>query len=321
MNSIKSFTLNLEDLKFVHQGLARPESILAEKDGTLWTDDSRGSLTRINADGKMTTVGTIGGEPNGFALAADGHFYIPNIGDGNVYKMDKDGNHEIFLSEIDGKPLGAPNYVFIDSKDRLWISISSRELPWFKTINTPTPDGYIILVDDNGPRIIADGIYFPNEIRMNEDETFLYVAETMKARMIRYPVNQDGSLGEMEVFGPENLGEGGYIDGFTFDADGNVWVTTIIRNGIGLITPDGDYHVVFEDVNQVALDAAIKAMENGVMSPELMFACVGSTVQFPVSITFGGEDLKTVYLGSLAMPHMVTFQSPIAGLKMRHWDD
>lgn len=319
MRSIKSFTLSLDDLKFVHSGLARPESVLAEKDGTLWTDDSRGSLTRIDPDGTMTTVGSIGSEPNGFALAADGSFYIPNIGDGNIYKMDKNGNHELFMSEIDGKPLGAPNYVFIDSKDRMWISISSRSNPWFLAVNAPRPDGCIILVDENGARIVADGIYFPNEVRMNADETYLYAAETMKARMIRYPVAEDGSLGEMELFGPENLGEGGYVDGFTFDADGNIWVTTIIRNGVGIITPDGDYHVVFEDVNEPAIAAAVEAMAAGTLSPELMFACVGPRIQFPVSVTFAGDDLKTVYLGSLAMPYLVTFRSPVAGLPMRHW--
>jgi len=55
------------------------------------------------------------------------------------------------------------------------------------------------------------------------------------------------------------------------------------------------------------------------LTPEAMFACVGPTLQFPSSVTFAGPDLRTVYLGSLAMPHLVTFESPVPGLPMRHW--
>ena len=319
MTDIKNFTLDLSELEFVHSGLARPESVIAEPDGTLWTSDNRGAVTRIDPDGTMQTIGTIGGETNGLAMDAEGNIYIAHIGDGNIYKMDRQGNHEIILSEIDGKPLGAANYVFIDSKDRLWISISTRALPWFVAAAAPRPDGYIILMDEKGPRIVADGIYFTNEIKMDADEKYLYVAETMGRRVLRYPVNEDGSLGEQEVFGPDDLGEGAYVDGITLDAEGNVWVVLVIRNGLGVITPDGDYHVVFEDVNQPALEQAVALVEQNALTPEAMFACVGQTLQFPASLTFAGPDLRDVYMGSLAMPHLVKFRSPVPGLPMRHW--
>jgi len=319
MGTLDSFTLELDDLKVTHSGLIRPESILAEPDGTLWTDDSRGSLSRIDLDGTITTIGSIRSEPNGFALADDGYFYIPNIGNGKVYKMDKQGNHSVFLEQIEGHDLGAVNYVFIDSQNRTWISVSSREIPWFNSINDPRPDVYIIVIDEKGPRIVADGIFFTNEIRMNADESYLYAAETMKSRILRFKVADNGSLGEAEVFGPDGICEDGYIDGFTFDNEGNIWVTQIVRNGIGIINTEGEYHTVFEDLNQPALDAALEAIKAKTLTPASLFACVGPRVQFPVSITFAGEDLKTVYIGSLAMPHLLSFRSPIAGLKMNHW--
>lgn len=320
MSSIKDFTLDLAELQFVHEGLSRPESVLAEKDGTLWASDNRGGVTRIDPDGTMQTIGSIGGDPNGLAMDSEGNIYIANIEDGKIYKMDRAGNAEVILSEIDGQPLGAANYVFIDSRDRLWISVSTRALPWFVSVAAGLEDGYIILLDENGPRIVADGIRFTNEIRMDAAEKYLYAAETMGRRILRYPVQPDGSLGEAELFGPADLGEGGYPDGFTFDAEGNIWVTLIIRNGVGIITPDGDFHMVFEDVNEAALATATGLIEQKALTPEAMFACVGPTLQFPASLTFAGPDLKTVYLGSLAMPHLVKFQSPVPGLPMRHWE-
>ncbi|MBP8001877.1 MAG: SMP-30/gluconolactonase/LRE family protein [Chloroflexi bacterium] len=319
MSSVKTFMLDLSDLEFVHSGLARPESIIAEKDGTLWCSDNRGSVTRIDPDGTQTTIGTITGETNGLAMDKEGNFYIAHIGNGNIYKMDRQGNHEVILSEIEGRPLGSANYVFIDSQDRLWISISSRDIPWFVACAAPRPDGYIILWDEQGPRIVADGLYFTNEIRLNADESYLYAAETMMCRIVRYKVNEDGSLGPQEEVAPGHLGEGRYVDGFTFDADGNLWVTTVISNGLGIITPDGDFHMVFEDRNEGALNNATEKINASALQPMDMYACVGATLQFPASVTFAGPDLQTVYLGSLAMPHLVKFHSPVPGLPMRHW--
>jgi sugar lactone lactonase YvrE len=316
--SIKDFTLELSDLTFVFSGLSRPESIIAEKNGTLWTSDNRGGVTRIDPDGSMRTIGAIGGDTNGLAMDGEGNLYIAHIEHGKIYKMDRDGNHTVILDAIDGQPLGAANYVFIDSKDRLWISISTRSIPWFIAAAAPRPDGYIILIDEKGPRIVADGIYFTNEVRMDADEKFLYAAETMGNRVLRFPVLEDG-LGEAEVFGPSQFDLGGYPDGITFDAQGNLWVTHIIRNGLGVITPDGDYHLVFEDVNLPAVESAVNLVEQNALTPEAMFACVGPHIQFPASITFAGPDLRTAYLGSLAMPHLVRFESPVPGLPMRHW--
>lgn len=318
MRSIEDFTLAPSELRFVGQNLSRPESVIAEKDGTLWVSDNRGGATRIDPSGTQTLVGEMGGDPNGLAMDIAGDLYIANIGDGNVYKLRRDGAEEIVLSEINGQPLGSPNFVFIDSQDRLWISISSRVLPWFPAVSQPRPDGYIVLINDKGPHIVADGLWFVNEIRMDANEEYLYAAETMARRIVRYPVMENG-LGECEVVPPGDLGFGAYVDGFTFDAEDNLWVTTIVRNGLVIITPDGDYHTVFEDVNAAALNQAVAKIEDNALTPEDMFACVGPRIQFPASVTFGGSDLKTVYLGSLAMPHLATFQSPVPGLPMRHW--
>jgi gluconolactonase len=50
-----------------------------------------------------------------------------------------------------------------------------------------------------------------------------------------------------------------------------------------------------------------------------MAMAAGSTLQFLTSIAFGGPDLRTVYVGSLGMNRLPTFQSPVAGLAMYHW--
>lgn len=59
--------------------------------------------------------------------------------------------------------------------------------------------------------------------------------------------------------------------------------------------------------------------ESVVAEPQDMLAAAGPTLQFPTSVCFTGEDLRTVYVGSLAMPRLPTFRSPVRGLPMSHW--
>src|SRR5712692_1043316 len=129
----------------------------------------------------------------------------------------------------------------------------------------------------------------------------------MMSRIIRFRVQSDGSLTDKEVFGPDGLGVGAAVDGFAFDKDGNVWVTTVLRNGVGIITSDGDYHVVFEDANEPLLATFAEKIASGTAEPADMAASVGKTLQLVTSVTFGGPDLRTVYVGSLAMSRLPTF--------------
>ena len=316
---IKEFRLELSELTYTGHDLVRPESILAQPNGTLWISDGRGGVTRLDPDGQQQFIGGLGGEPNGLAMTDDGSIIVANIGTGTIQKLHTDGRAEEFLTEVDGVQLTSANYVFIDKKNRLWLAFSTRESSWWPAAAKPRPDGYIVLVDEKGARIVRDDIYFTNEIRLDANEEYLYVAETMMNHILRFKVQPNGSLIDKEVFGPNSLGTGAAVDGFTFDADGNLWVTTVLRNGLVVITPDGDYHVVFEDAREEVLNTFEERIRSGTAQPTDMAAAAGPTLQLLTSLTFGGPDLRTAYIGSLGMSRLPTFRSPVAGLPMRHW--
>lgn len=317
---IKEFRLELSDLTNTGHDLVRPESVLAQPDGTLWTSDGRGGVTRINPDGSQQFIAGLGGnEPNGLAMKADGSLIVANLGASKVQQLRPDGQVEDLLTEVDGVSITTPNFVFLDSRHRLWLSVMTREHHWWPAAAAPRPDGYIVLLDENGPHIVADGLYLTNEIRLDAREEYLYVAETIRNHMIRFRVQSDGSLSNKEVFGPDNLGTGAAVDGFTIDADGNIWVTLVLRNGLGIITPDGDYHVVIEDPREEVLKRFEEKVANGTAEPNDMLIAAGPNLQFITSLAFGGPDLRTAYLGSLAMSTLPTFQSPVPGLPMSHW--
>jgi sugar lactone lactonase YvrE len=191
--------------------------------------------------------------------------------------------------------------------------------PWNEAIRTGLADGYIALVDEKGIRVVADGFAFTNEIRLDADEEWLYVAETCAKRVTRLRVQADGSLTDREVYGPSSLGDG-LIDGFAFDSYGNLWCTMIFADRLVAITPDGDALTLLDDGDPAQTAAFEAEFATGKpMSFETLAASGGKLAPWLASVTFGGPDLKTVYLGSLKGNTIPCFRSPVAGLPMVHW--
>lgn len=60
-------------------------------------------------------------------------------------------------------------------------------------------------------------------------------------------------------------------------------------------------------------------MAEGRVSTEDMSRARGTIAPWMASITFGGPDLRTVYIGSLLGTTIPLFRSPVAGLPMVHW--
>jgi sugar lactone lactonase YvrE len=289
------FTLTPGDISFHGAELSRPECVVAERDGTLWCSDDRGGLTRIGADGRVSTIGSIKGAPNGFAPEKGGSFLVANIEDGKVYRLYRNGQSEMVLDTFEGAKLGSANFVYRDG-DRFWITVSTRTEPRRKAMEQGIADGFVLLYENGKARLAAQDIVFTNEVRVDRARKHLYVAETGKGRVLRYALRSDGSLGPAETYGPPSMFPGARIDGITFDAEGNLWVTEITRNGLYVIAPDGACRQVFEDPS-------------------------GKTVDFPASVVFAGPDLKTAYVGSIRMKRLAMFRSPVAGEPLDHWND
>ena len=223
------------------------------------------------------------------------------------------------MDQIDGKPLGKVNFVLRDRRDRLWITISTRINPWSEAINSRLADGYIVLLDERGPRVVADGFQFTNEIRLDAEERWLYVAETCGKRVTRLRVQPDGSLTDREIYGPSNLGFG-VIDGIAFDAFGNLWATMIFADRLVAITPNGDLLELLDDGDPAGTAEFERVFATGQSVPfETLMQSGGRICPWLASVTFGGPNLQTVYLGGLRATSIPYARSPVAGLAMVHW--
>ena len=309
---LKNFKLSQKDISYFGQGLVRPECVWADQDG-VWVSDSRGGIGRVNPDKAPDLLGHGIAETNGFCRRANGNFIVSGLSDGTLYEITPAGEQTVLLDSLDGEPLGTVNHAWVDAQDRVWVSIMSSLPRWYDSLLTPEPEGSIILIDEKGPRRVADKINLTNEVKVSPDGKYLYVAETMSARIIRFPILPNGDLGARELVGPKTLGYGGFPDGFSFDGQGNVWVTLVCRNGLCVIDRDGEMHTIYDEPNMAALDSFMQKFEAREATPEDMGACAGAVLTLPTSLAFGGPDKKTVYVGSLGMDKLAVFRSPIAG--------
>jgi sugar lactone lactonase YvrE len=285
--------IDLSQVKTIGDGLLRPEGVMVADDGTIFTTDARGQCSRIDRNGKTVFFGDLGGLPNGVCLDKEGICIVANIGNGQVQSLARDGKHKVLMTEAEGKRMYTPNFPFIDSQNRLWVSNSTDHEDLNVALQRYIPDGSVVLIQDGRPRILTEGICFANGLTLDAEEKFLYLAETIKRRILRYAVASDGTLSKSEIYGPDFLGKQGFPDGIAFDEAGNLWITFPGWNAVGYLTPQRELIIALED-------------------PE------GRILRRPTNICFGWEGRKTAFIGSLDGTTIPYFEVPSPGMKLIH---
>ena len=341
-NPLVDFSVDRRLISYVGKDLQRPECILAERDGTLWVADARGGVTQINSDGTQKFIGqkadntfvnakvsspedfeakfTQGTLPNGMAFSKDGQILIANFGTDVLEVMDRQGRTRTLYDQIDGKTIGKVNFVLRDRKNRIWLTVSTKVNPWTLAASSRVCDGYIAVIDEHGIRVVADNFYFTNEIRLDVDEKWMYIVETTGPHITRMLISESDkgvTLTHREVFGPSHLG--GYPDGIAFDSFGNLWCTLVMVDQLIALTPQGEKVLLLDDGEPEASRILLERIASGDASSEDMSRARGTLAPWMASITFGGPDLRTVYIGSLLGSTIPCFQSPVPGLPMVHW--
>jgi sugar lactone lactonase YvrE len=337
-NPILDFGIDRSALGYVGTGLQRPECILAEPDGTLWSADARGGVVRIAPDRQQQLITQTHSEhfrqasseasrylegtlPNGLSFARNGDILISNFGTDRLELMSRDGRSTVLADSVGGTPVGKVNFVLRDSKDRIWVTVSTRLTNWRHALRLDLDDGYLARFDNGTLRIVADGFHFTNEIRFDANEEFLYVVETTGGCITRLRIDERGEVREREIFGPSHLGRGAWPDGIAFDSYGNLGGTLVYSDKLFVLTPEGDLRVLLDEGDPERVEALERAIADGSVTNDVLFATGRGVAPWMASVTFGGSDLQTVYIGSLKGDRIPFFRAPVAGLPMVHWHE
>ena len=306
-----------DQLSKVGVGAQRPEDVVVSRDGRVWLSDPESAAAEALPDGTLNRVGNAGGSPNGINMDAEGRIVIANVGGletpggtGPVQRLDVDtGEVEVLADQVDGIPLVSSNYPHVDSQGRIWVTHSTSQSG--PEAFSGKPDGFLFRIETDGSlTMLATEISFANGVTLDPQEENAYVCSTTGCHVLRYPINDDGSLGEPDVYGPqlgktvadladrrpltpELRGELGLTDGCGFDQEGNLWVTLPMSNKVVAITPQFEVVTMIEDLE-------------------------GEIMQAPTNVSWGGDDMCDLYIGSIRSNYVVHARSPIPGERLVH---
>ena len=313
--------LDPSTVRYIGAGLHRPECVLVTHCGYLFTCDWTLGIAQIAPDETITSavhpsVIEQGLLPNGFALAHDKSFLFANLGEtGGVWRATRDGVQP-FAMEADGRKIPPANFVWIDPQNRIWITVSALTRS-HKHFSKFEKEGFIVLVDKGQARIVADGLTWTNELRLSPDGKHLYVNETFASRTTRFTVAENGDLSEKLHI---DMPLGTFPDGMAVDETGGIWTICVVSGRLVRIDPSGSFEIVMEDFDRAKHDEISAAYPSGEVTREMIIGNKGKYLDNPTSIAFGGEDRKTLYLGSISAKRLAVIDMPVAGVKPAHWD-
>jgi gluconolactonase len=237
------------------------EGIVVDHYGNLYVSHED-QISRISPSGDVSAwAGTP--SPNGHKVMADGRHIVCDR-EGAVYILDATGQT---LQKID-VPTGA-NDVALDGAGGFYFSspYGSQQDPSV---------GKVYHVDASGElAIVATGIHYPNGIVLRPDGKALIVGESFANRILEFPVEAPGKLGERRVFatmpGAESFNPADHLagplpDGMAFDTDGNLYVANYGAGAVRVFDPSG---------------ALVRSIETG--------------AKFTSNIAFVGTDRNQLY--------------------------
>jgi gluconolactonase len=249
----------------LHTGFKFTEGPAVDADGNVYfTDIPEEKIYRIDTAGKLSVFREKSNHANGLMVNARGEVVACEM-DGQVAALSPDGkDRRVIAGQHDGKRFNAPNDLVLDRSGGVYFTDPAfrapKELPQGKTaVYYASTAGTVTRLIDDLPN--------PNGVILSPDERTLYVIPSGQKQMMAYPVEGPGKLGKGRVFCElEQARAGGNSggDGLAVDVNGFLYITS----GIGL--------QVFDPTGK----------KKGVIAfPEQ-----------PANVTFGGKDLKTLYV-------------------------
>jgi gluconolactonase len=295
-------------MREIAAGLRFPEGPIAMPDGSVvLVEIARGTVSRVDTDGRVEVIAQLGGGPNGAALGPDGAVYVCNNGGfrwheqdgrlapvgtpddysgGRIERVELDtGRVDVLYTECDGRSLKGPNDIVFDAEGGLWFTDLG------KTYDAHRDLGFVYYASADGSQISAQISHreTPNGIGLSPDGRTLYVAETMTGRLWAYRLEAPGRV----AAGPDAarlvVGLPGYqlFDSLAVEADGRICVATLVSGGITCVSDDG------QTVGHVPMDDPLTT-----------------------NICFGGPDLRTAFVTLSGSGRLIAVDWPRPGLPL-----
>lgn len=311
--------------QFAGHSLNRPECVIGHSSGVLLVPDwtGNGGISVIFPDGAvkrhLVRDAPFPLRPNGIALLDGGDVLLVHLGaeDGGVWRLKPDGTVDLEIGEADGSPLPPSNFCHVDQHDRRWLSVSTRHIPRASAYNKNVCDGFIVLADQHGARIVADDLGYTNECLVHPDGQRLFVNETFSRRLTAFDISGNGDLKNRRTI--TEFSAGTFPDGMAFDENGETWIVSIVSNRVIRVDGQGRQSLVFEDADPEFVTVAEEAYLAGEMGRPHLDNNPASNLRNISSMAFDGVDRRRIVFGCLLGDRLPFVQAPVAGWTMPHF--
>jgi len=262
--ALPQWTFDASMLFPADRSLLRPEDGVELPDGRLIVGDQVHGLRMVELDGSSAPFGDMvaagymhdpphhAGGANGVSLEPDGqHVLVADVFHGGIFRV----NVNTGAAERVYQHRYGVNTAVRDSYGSIWFTQSAHNTPeegearMWAAVDIPRPEGAVLRlgVEDGRPaaeaQLMVDSLYYGNGIAIDEAGGYLYVAETIAGRVLRYEVDlATGQLGERSVFL-----EGPAPDNLELDGAGYLWVAAPLANALVAVSlSTGEHHVAFQ---------------------------------------------------------------------------
>ncbi|USG60445.1 SMP-30/gluconolactonase/LRE family protein [Sneathiella marina] len=206
-----------------------PEDVLVAEDGTIYCGTGDGWIYRLDPQtGAAKTLVNSGGRVLGLTFLDDATLLVCDAEKGVLALDLATMSLRVLTFEVDGVPLTFCNnsdvakdgtVYFSNSSTRNGIENSTRET----LENIPTGSLFRRLPDGDIETLLS-GLHFANGVCLAPDESFVLVAETAAARIMKYHLTGDRA-GQSEIFVDQLPG---LPDNLSLGSDGLIWVALVV---------------------------------------------------------------------------------------------
>ncbi len=291
---------------------SKPERLLEEGagEGPAWDPDwgllfsgEDGHIRRLDANGKVHMFRANAGS-NGLLFNRDGNLLVCEPRLRRVTRMNREGELTVLTDNFEGKKYNQPNDITVDSQGRVYFS--DPRYGDRGDMQLADPSGrkiegvYRIDADGKVTRIIAHEVDRPNGVLVTPDDRYLYVADNNNnlplgpRKLWRFDLRQDGTVDLESQRLVYDWGRGRGPDGMVQDEQGRIYVAG------GLNRENPPHETVGNHPGGVyVFDAEGKYL-----------LLIPIPVDEVTNCTFGGEDLKTLYVTAGGTLWTVRTRSP-----------
>ena len=219
--------------KLISRQFSFTEGPAADKEGNVFfTDQPNNTIWKYTTDGSLQKFSDSAGRANGLYFDKQGNLIACADEHNQLWKFDKAGNVTVLLSNYMGKQLNGPNDLWVHPNGGIYFTDPYYQRSYWKrkAPDLAEQNVYYLPNDKQEAIVVIRDLKKPNGIIGTPDGKWIYVADIGDGKTFRYPVKEDGSLGEGSLF--VAMGS----DGMTIDERGNVYLT---GQGITVFNPAG----------------------------------------------------------------------------------